>query len=360
MSDRRYGLLTSKTAARRLRCFKTAAEAHIALKFFQAVAGDEKAGAWCRAEGFSVQKGEVTNLNTAGGFVVPSELSAAIINLRDTVGIARQTCNVVEMNSDTLNIPRRSSGLSANWTGEAVAITESNMAWDSVGLTTKKLGVLVRSSSELVEDALGLVDQLASELAYELAAGEDAAWLNGDSTSAYAGITGVVNGINDGTHTASAINAAAGHSALTSIDSTDLGTVFGALPSYAFANAAWFAHPIVHGALFCRLAGSNGGIGSRMVNGVVRPTFWNLPIFLSAKMPSATSNLNNAVVCLVGDMSQAVSLGSRREVTIRVSAGRLFDTDQLLWRGTERVDIVANGLGSNSAPGSVIALLGKS
>ena len=113
MSDRRYGLLTSKTAARRFRCFKTAAEAHIALKFFQAVAGDEKAGAWCRAEGFSVQKGEVTNLNTAGGFVVPSELSAAIINLRDTVGIARQTCNVVEMNSDTLNIPRRSSGLSA-------------------------------------------------------------------------------------------------------------------------------------------------------------------------------------------------------------------------------------------------------
>jgi len=358
-SDRRaYGVLSSR-GARKFRCFRNEDEARVALKFYQAIAGDKRAQDWCRRNGLGVAKAssQVTNLNASGGFIVPDEVSDAVITLKNLVGVARQTCQTIDMTSDVTTVPRFASGATASWTAEATAPADSAMQWNDIGLTAKKLMTNVRTSSELTEDALGLADQLSSEIAYRLADGEDAAWINGDSTSTYAGITGVINSI---ANAGSAISAASGHSSLVSLDSTDLGSVYGSLPSYAYANAAWFCHPVVFGYVFARLAGDNGGIGRRLVNGVTLPTFWNLPIYLSAKMPSGLTSLSGLTTLLVGDMSQAVALGSRREVTIAVSAGRLFDSDQLYWRGTERLDIVVHDVGTASAAGPVCALLGHS
>jgi len=354
---RAFGVLSSR-GAHQFRCFQDEDQARVALQFFRAVAGDKRSQDWCRRNGFAATKASQTvGLNAAGGFLVPEEVSSAVITLRNTVGIARQTCQIFDMTSDVMTVPRFASGATASWTAEATAPADSAMTWNDVGLTAKKLMTLVRTSSELTEDALGLADQLASELAYRLADAEDAAWINGDSTSTYAGITGVINSI---ANAGSAVSAASGHSSLVLLDSTDLGTAYGSLPNYAYPNAAWIAHPIAFGLVFARLAGDNGGIGRRVVNGVSLPTFWNLPIYLSSKMPSGQTSLSGLTTLLVGDMSQAVALGSRREVTIAVSQGRLFDSDQLYWRGTERLDIVVHDVGSASAVGPVVALLAHS
>ena len=53
------------------------------------------------------------------------------------------------------------------------------------------------------------------------------------------------------------------------------------------------------------------------------------------------------------------TLASRRDVTISVSTQRAFETDQVLYRATERVDFVAHDLGTNSVAGPIVALLGK-
>ena len=101
--DRRaYGVLSSR-GAHQFRCFRDENEARVALKFFQAVAGDKRAKDWCRRNGLSVEKAasQVTNLNASGGFIVPDEVAHAVITLRNTVGIARATCQIFDMTSPT-------------------------------------------------------------------------------------------------------------------------------------------------------------------------------------------------------------------------------------------------------------------
>ena len=66
--------------------------------------------------------------------------------------------------------------------------------WDDVNLVARKLAVLTRMSSELAEDAIiDLAAWLAEEVAYAFAEKEDDCLFNGDGTSTYGGIQGVLN-----------------------------------------------------------------------------------------------------------------------------------------------------------------------
>jgi HK97 family phage major capsid protein len=67
-------------------------------------------------------KAQGEGVDGAGGFLVPEELMANIIVLREQFGVFRQECQVVPMGSDTLNWPRRLTGLTATFTGENQAL----------------------------------------------------------------------------------------------------------------------------------------------------------------------------------------------------------------------------------------------
>jgi HK97 family phage major capsid protein len=90
-----------------------------------------------------------------------------------------------------LNWPRRTDGLTASFTGENTALTESQVSWDNINLTAKKLGVLTRMSTEIEQDAVvAIADWLVGEIAYAFAAKEDDCGFNGDGTSTYGGMRG--------------------------------------------------------------------------------------------------------------------------------------------------------------------------
>jgi HK97 family phage major capsid protein len=59
------------------------------------------------------------------GFLVPTEMMDSIIDLREEFGVFRQNAQLVPMSSDTLDWPRRSGGLTAYFTAENTAATES-------------------------------------------------------------------------------------------------------------------------------------------------------------------------------------------------------------------------------------------
>src|SRR5229473_315589 len=105
---------------------------------------------WCKAHGVPIQKAQGEGIDSAGGFLVPEELMANIIVLREQFGVFRRECRVVPMGSDTLNWPRRTGGLTAFFTGENTAVTESQAAWDNVNLSAKKLAALTRSEERRV------------------------------------------------------------------------------------------------------------------------------------------------------------------------------------------------------------------
>jgi HK97 family phage major capsid protein len=123
------------------RRIKAVDQAYTAGMWFKAtLLGNAEAAEWCKSRGVPIQKAQGEGVDSAGGFLVPEELMASIIILREQFGVFRQECQVVPMGSDTLNWPRRTGGLTAYFTGENTAVTESQAAWDNINLTAKKLG----------------------------------------------------------------------------------------------------------------------------------------------------------------------------------------------------------------------------
>lgn len=320
----------------------------------------EKALDWCRENGISV-KAHGEGVNAAGGVLVPIEFEQAIIDLREEFGIFRNYTKMYPMGSDSMSIPRRASGLTAYWTGENTAITESQKGWDQVMLVAKKLACLTRYSTELDEDAvINIADDLASEIAYAFAQAEDNAGWNGDGSSAYGGIVGVRTKIIDGTHTASAVDAASGHDTFAEIDASDIAAVMGKLPRYAERNAKWYVSQVGWSVMFQRLIAAAGGVTmSELTGGKPVRRFLGYEVVIDQTLPTATTDISDTAMLFFGDLSLAVAMGERRGIRIKTSDDRYFEYDQLGVQGTERVDINVHDLGDAVTAGPLIALIAE-
>jgi HK97 family phage major capsid protein len=260
------------------------------------------------------------------------------------------------MASDAASIPRRDTGVTVYFPGEAGAVTASQGTFSNVGLSAKKMATLIKGASEFDEDAvIDLAEWLATEIAWAFANKEDDIGFNGTGTSAYGGMTGAVTKLLDGTHDAGKVVAATNHDTFAEIDTSDLASLIGKLPAYALPGAAWFASQMGFATVFCRLASTAGGI--IMQDGL--PTFMGFPVRVTQVLPQVTTDLSGSVMLLFGDLSLAATLGERRGVTIARSEGRHLELDQIAWRGTERVDIVVHDVGDASTAGPIVALVGE-
>jgi HK97 family phage major capsid protein len=328
-----------------------------------------RAGVWfCAAAGapWAIKRTELPlvkaaseGIGSAGGLLVPDEISDRIIELRDVRSVFRRNTFVEPMASDSVSVPRRTGGLTGYFSAEASVLTESSMTWDNVSLTAKKLAVLTRTSAELQEDAAASFGETISrELAFAMAAKEDDVGFNGTGVQSDAGIRGVTRLLIDGGHNAGKVTAAAGHDTLAEISAdVDLANLVAALPSYATQGAKFFISPVGFALVFCRLAAGNGGIQMMPVNGVMRPHFWGFEIVITSVLPNVATTLANQIMLLLGDLSLSSTLGERRGIEIKSSTARFMDLGQILWRGRERIDVVSHDLGDNTTAGPLVGLL---
>lgn len=303
-------------------------------------------------------RGQREDVDTLGGYLVPEAISATLIDLREQYGVMRQLARVEDMSSDTTVLRRRASGLTAYFVGEATAPTQSTKSWNLVRLTAKKLATLTPITSELNEDAvLNIGDDLAGEIAYAFAEKEDDCGLNGDGTSAYGGITGIVtrlsdiNGVDDG----GGLVLADGN-LFSEFTLANFHSVVGRIPQYADGPATcWVCHRTVWASVMQRLAYAAGGNDVMSIASGAGPTFLGYPVKFSQKMPS--TNANSQIAVLFGDFTKAVTFGNRRGIKVDFSTERYFDTDELAVRGTSRFDIVAHDLGTSTVAGPVVGLI---
>jgi HK97 family phage major capsid protein len=309
---------------------------------------------WCKSRGMTVEKAQGENTNSAGGFLVPEELMANIIVLREKFGIFRQQCRVIPMGSDTLNWPRRVGGLTAYFTGENQAITESQASWDNVNLTAKKLAALTRMSNEISEDAVvSIADWIVGEIAYAFAAKEDDCGFNGDGTSAYGGIRGLSAIFQDGAHAAGQYQVS--NAALTSLTVADFTGVMGVLPQYALGSAKWYmSQQLFYTAAGTVLAKGGGNTIATLATDPMNPRLLGYPVVFAQKLPVTTPGTGKPMFYF-GDLSLSSALGERRGVAIRRSDDRYFEADQIGLLGTERFDISNHDIGDNTNAGPLVA-----
>ena len=122
-------------------------------------------------------------LGTAGGFLVPTEVSTELIELLKAQAVMRQLpgVRVIRMSSNKLEMGRVNAGPAVTWGGEQVSLSEdTTMTFGQITLQLKKATCLYEVSRELIADAqIGAEDLVRQEMAEALALAEDKAFLEG-------------------------------------------------------------------------------------------------------------------------------------------------------------------------------------
>ena len=340
----------------RARHLKTAEEAYRFGRFVMAARGHRKSIDWCQSNGI-LTKGHSEGINSAGGFLVPDEFESSLISLRERYGVFRRNARIVPMSSDTKRMPRRKSTLTAYAIGEAAPGTESEQIFDQVNLVAQKFMVLTTASNELSEDAIvNLGDDIANEIAYAFALKEDECGFNGDGTSTYGGIVGVIPEI-EGIASAAGI-ADVGVSSYADFEVEDLMALVAKLPAYADSPNCKFycSKAFYHGAVEKAVYKAGGVTARELKEGVATPSLLGYPVeFVQVMRKTYT---NDTIQMLFGDLSLAAYFGDRRQTSIAFSDSALnaFEQDEIAVRGTERFDIKCANLGDATDAGPIVAM----
>lgn len=341
-----------------LRGYRTEESAYRMGMYARAILFDDaRAAQWCNEHEIRVATG---GANSKGGVLVPDEMSQAIIDLRETYGVARQACRVVPMGSDTMTIPRRTGGLTAYFANETTATTESDKGWDSVNLTARNLSCLARFSRDLAEDAVIDIGQdLTQEMAYAFAAKEDDCLFNGTGASSFGGILGLRPKIINGSYAGGAKDAVVGHDTYAEIDNDDILIMLAALPKYAEPGAKIYCSRQGRVLVFDALKAAAGGNDIVLMGQKPTPSYLGYPLVESQAMPTSTGDLSDVAMFLFGDMKMAVTMGDRRGFRFQVLQERYAEFRQVGVIGDERFDIVAHDLGDATNGGPIVALIGE-
>ena len=117
----------------------------------------------------------------------------------------------------------------------------------------------------------------------------------------------------------------------------------------AVPQARWFVSQVGYAQTFSRLAGVSGALTFYpLPDGTMEPNFLGFPVSFSAKLPNTSSSQIGKPMIFFGNLKQSSLIVEHRVGTIvATSFERAVDADQVLVRGTRRLDIV-NHLGTGA------------
>ena len=343
----------------RLRAFENAKDAYSVGMWFKAKSGDAEARRWCQDHGIEARAQGSTGSTTGAAFV-PDILSSTVIRLVDEYSAFAQNATNVQMPSDVLLFPRRTSGATAYWIDENVAITASDPNSNQVTLTAKKVTGAVTIASELLADSVAsIADWIAAELALTLGnAVEEAAWSGNPSNApAVAGLvstyTGGLLAASGATYAASLVTAAG--DTPDEVTKANLLAMMAKVPQHSRVGAKWFCSPFFFASCMQNLDLAQGGsVGLSQGMGL---TFLGSPVVLTDRLPSGADS-TGAIMALYGNMANSSYYGVRQGIEIASSDQVNFLSDQTVIRAVARVAITHANLGSSSVAGPIIGLVG--
>lgn len=355
-----------RTRAGQLKAFKGADAEERAYKsgmwLAHVIYGNTHARDWCLDHGMSF-RAQSEGINTAGGYLVPDEMSTSIIDLQEQYGVFRRYANVARMTRDVQSVPRRTGGLTPYFVGEGVEPTETTKGWDQVKLVAKKLMTETKYSTEVAEDAIiNMADDLTREIGIAFALKEDQCGINGDATATYGGMTGIRTKMIDGVHTGSYYTALGGAGACdvwSEAGTDDLDGVMGILPAYAMmAEPKWYCPVGAVHSIFGRLLMAGSGNKVSDLAGKLPLQYAGYEIVpVAAWADSSTTDYSATIMVLFGALQLAATIGDRRSVSVKVADQLYAATDQVGIFGSERFDINVHDIGGTAA-GPMVGLLG--
>ena len=319
-----------------------------------AVLGENEAKMELQSRRGEVWMSQNESTNVKGGYLVPAPLQNAIIVAREQVGATRKLARVIPMGSPTLDIPKRTGGLTTYYVDEEASITESDAEFGQLQLDVKKRGIFAYVSNELQRDAIvSVTDMLATEMGHAFALTEDKEFILGDGTSTYGSEVGLATAIGSaGIH-----EAESGNTTWATLDLNDFYGVMSKIPDKyrVEGQLAWLVSSAFKWQVMDRLAAEVNGAGTTVVvDGQPRAMFLGYPVVTSDRMPTATAV--DTVAAYFGNFKHSALLGERDEIRIALSEHYAFKEDRLALRGTTRYDILLHDMGDGSEAGAIVAL----
>lgn len=344
----------------KLKAFKNERAAYDSGMWLRAISArmrneDDKAALLhCQRNGLEISNTMSEGTGAGGGYLTPAPLSSTLIDVRENVGVCRQTADIQPMTSDTLTIPKRNGGLTVYAPGEATALTASDKTFKQVELITKRRGVLSYISQELTDDALiNIVDNVVSEMAYALALQEDVEYINGTgAATTYFGVRGLLSSIGAGGVSTAATN----HDTWAEIDMADFTAFMGLLPERYTVMPSFICSSNFYHTVMLRLLASAGGNSIATLQGGAGASrqFLGFPVYITSQMPTSTAASTKC--CLFGAFNMGVILGDRVGIRIARDDSIGFTSDYIALKAVSRYDIRVHEAGTASAAGAYVAL----
>lgn len=134
-------------------------------------------------------KAMVEGKDTAGGFLVPPEISDELIRVRDATGVLRGLIPSHGISVDELRIGAVDNGLAVAWTAELSEKIQSEFTFSELSANVFTAAGLAVASNQLLADSKFAIDQMInSDLAKRFVALEEQAFLNGSGTGQPRGV----------------------------------------------------------------------------------------------------------------------------------------------------------------------------
>jgi len=283
-----------------------------------------------------IRAGMTEDRTSAGGFLVPEEHVAMMLDKSLENEIVRSRAQVVPMTTDTKKVGGFSNkdnsgsapfgGLSLQWISEAGSFTLKEAKTRMIILTAHKGGILVNVSNELLEDGTTFEEVLTNAIISGVGWGMDDAFLNGSGAGKPLSILGAASLI--------VVAKETGQLAST-IQYENLTKMYSRMHPACISNAVWIANVTA----VPELLGVNIPIGT---GGTFLPALkeesgefrlLGKPVLFTEKVPALGSQGDLLFV----DISQYI-IGLRKEITIDRSGHVGFQTDETYFRCIVRVD----------------------
>lgn len=248
-----------------------------------------------------------------------------------------------------IDFPRHTSGLTGYWVGENTAITASEMGTDTLSLTAKKLGGLVKLPNELIRYATPSIEAFVrNDLATTLALKADYDMISNAGSSTVP--TGIINTTNVQSIAAST-TAATGDT----FEPQDVGRMVGAVldDNFDTSGAAFIMRPEMFVGLYNKrnaAVGSSDGEGAftfaanrgQIENGLP-PRLFGHPVYLSTQLPndrvSDDTTVTDLTIALFGVFSEwLIARAGVLEFATSTQGDTPFQNDQTWVRAIMSMD----------------------
>lgn len=156
---------------------------------------DDLAQKWGEARTKALAAGDAT----AGGFLVPTQFSADIIELLRPSAVVRSlNPTTMPMPTGVLKVPKITSGSTASYVGENANLPKTQPSFGQISLTFRKLAAVVPISNDLIRYSTPQADAVVrDDVVRAMAQREDKAFIRDDGTSGTPkGIKNWINPIN--------------------------------------------------------------------------------------------------------------------------------------------------------------------